>query len=293
MSDPQSDSKIEATLPFHNRVALVFDFDQTLAEDSFTALLRHLGLDPEGFERERIAPRVETGWEQQLARAAALAELAREGHTITRDTLREVGETITLYPEVEHLFGRVCAAVAEVMPETEVEFYVLSGGFADIIRGTSIAEEFDAIYGCELHYGDDGNVAFARKLLPSSMKPLYLMQISQGMREHAGNPADVYRDPDIDRLHVPLRQMIYAGDGASDMAAFGLMTDHNGVAIGVTAPDGDGHNWRHRDEMRSARRVVNLAPARFEEDSELMRSLQFAVGAICRRLALRALGHGE
>ena len=45
-----------ATRHLHNRIAVVFDFDQTLADDSLDALLRGLGHEPEAFRREQVQP---------------------------------------------------------------------------------------------------------------------------------------------------------------------------------------------------------------------------------------------
>jgi hypothetical protein len=45
--------------------------------------------------------------------------------------------------------------------------------------------------------------------------------------------------------------------------------------------------------MRADRRVENLARADYGEDSELMRSLELAVGSIGKLIELRRLGQDE
>ena len=62
----------QTTQTIVNRVAFVFDFDKTLAEDSFPALLRHCHVEPRDFEATYVEPLVDTGWEKMLARTYAL-----------------------------------------------------------------------------------------------------------------------------------------------------------------------------------------------------------------------------
>ena len=49
-----------ATKGYHNRIAVVFDFDLTLAPDSMNALLERCGVEPEEWRDEHIRPLVES-----------------------------------------------------------------------------------------------------------------------------------------------------------------------------------------------------------------------------------------
>jgi phosphoserine phosphatase len=150
----------DATEPLHNRLALVFDFDDTLAEDSFDAILRNLGLDPEDFQRERIKPLLEAGWEKILARAYCLVELReRDGVGVSMETLAEVGRTVKLFEGVEEMFARVRKCAETIVPDLEVEFYLLSSGFAEVVRASAIAREFKTIWGCEFHADEGGGLS--------------------------------------------------------------------------------------------------------------------------------------
>ena len=63
-----------STKPFANRLAVVFDFDETLAPDTFALLLEDLGLDADTFKQERVQPLVDDGWDKYIARAYCLVE---------------------------------------------------------------------------------------------------------------------------------------------------------------------------------------------------------------------------
>lgn len=160
-----------------NRIAFVFDFDKTLAEDSFPALLRRCGLEPEDFEAAHVQPLVATGWEKMLARTYALMQLSRRGPTITRDLLSEVGRDIRLYEGVETLFSRLEEVVARITPEVETEFYILTSGFVEIPEATPIAGAFKAIFGGEFYFDDSGELSFVKKTIPHAEKTNYLLMI--------------------------------------------------------------------------------------------------------------------
>ncbi len=286
---------IHATQSFHNRVALVFDFDDTLAPDSFGALLERLGHDADKFKRERVEPLLEKGWDESLARFYRLLELSKEDNapTITKEFLKSIGRDITLFEGVPEMFDRVRKAARAVVPDVTVEFYLLSAGILEIAQGTAIAGEFKQMWGCEFHYGDDGAYSFVKQLVTHPEKTRYLLQLSKGLgaQEEGVHPSDVYRDVPQDELYIPLSQVIYLGDGSSDMPAFSLLNEHGGIALGLVKGDTDA--WEGYEKMHAGRRVENLAPVDYREDSELMRSIILSVEGVCKQIALRKLSQGE
>lgn len=283
----------QATRHFHNRVAVVFDFDATLAPDSYHTLLRRCGLDPEEFRKDRVQPLVDDGWDATLARMYRLVQESREREErITRDFLARVGREVEPYPGVPEMFGRVREWARGIVPGVEVEFYLLTAGFVDLHRATPIAGEFEAMWGSELHFGEDGGIDFAKQIITYPEKVRYVLQLSKGLGPSGPNaPADVYRDVPGHELHVPLDQVVYVGDGGSDMPTFALLNDHGGMALGVFKESAE--DWSALSKEHEGRRVQNLAKADYGEGSELMESLRLAVESICKRVALRRLSLGE
>lgn len=284
----------KATVAFHNRVALVFDFDGTLAEDSFDALLAHCGVEPRRWREEHLQPLVEAGWEIELAHVWSLLRLSRKGEKpITADTLLEVGRKVELFEGVPGMFDRLRRRARAIVPDIEVEFYILSSGFAGLQRGTAIAHEFKAIWGMELHYDDRGELAFVRQIITHPEKVHYILRLAKGLgAAGSSGPEDGWRDVPEEDMHMPLDQIIYVGDGASDLPAFELMNREGGIAIAVNK-SGVPEEWSERARMYPRRRVQNLAPPGFREDSELMRSCELALESIVKKVALRRLGAGE
>ncbi|HEY9735606.1 MAG TPA: HAD family hydrolase [Trichocoleus sp.] len=282
--------KPQSTKPVCDRIAVVFDFDETLGPDTFDLLIESLGLDAKTFRRERYNPLKEAGWDGPLARAYALIQESQQRppeQRITRDYLIELGRQLQPFKGLEEMFDRLHQKVHELNPKVELEFYVISGGFEDILCHTCIAPHFKKIWGCQFHYNDKGEIEFVQRSISHTEKTRYLMQIASGKEkvEETGR-SFAYRDVPEDQLHVPLSQVIYVGDGASDIPCFSVVNDEGGIALGVFK---DEQEWNERVEVSESQRVANLAEADYREDSELMRSLLLAVESLCKQISLRQL----
>ncbi len=280
------------------RLGLVFDFDGTLAPDSYAALVEHCGLDPHRFHEERVRPLIDAGWEEIPAKFYALIRESKEradpANKISRERVEGFARGLAPFDGVQAAFDAVRERVRRLDPEVAVEFYLISSGIADIARNTGIAHNFRAIWGCEFHYAEAGEIDFVKRIVSHVEKTRYLRQISTGIhdQERTAAPNEVFREVPPEELHLPLDQVVYVGDGASDLPAFGLMAQQGGVAIGVDA-SGRARDWTTSARVGPAERVSNLVPPDYAEGSELTRSLAFAVERICKQIALRELGTGE
>jgi len=286
-------SSTKATRVVCRKIALVFDFDGTLGPGTFERVMDRWGLDSEEIDRKRINPRVrEHNWEFTMARAHTLIEVARERDDLTEQTLAEMGRSYPLFPGVPEMFDRVRKAAKAVVDDVEVEFYLMTAGFSTIPRSTSIAHEFEQIFSGALYFDDDGRPAFVKRVLTHPEKPRYLLHLAKGLEVEGANPEQAYRKIDEHEWYVPLDQMIYVGDGASDMPAFHLLSEHGGMPIAVFDTE-KAEDWSGYDEVRSSRRVENLAPNDYSEGGEMMKTLLLATECICKRIALRKLSEGE
>ncbi|MEL6901644.1 MAG: haloacid dehalogenase-like hydrolase [Cyanobacteria bacterium J06606_4] len=286
----------KVTRSLANRIAVVFDFDETLTpEDSFESILRDLDLAPGAFKSERIQPLVEQGWEKYLARAYCLVqESNRRDDKITKDRLAAIGKKISLYQGTAELFDKLLKAIRAIKEDIELEFYLISGGFVDISRNTPIAKDFKCMWGCEFQYGPSGEIEFMKKQMTHVEKTRYLYYLSKGTDSQ--NEKDLVYNYDSvppEQLHIPLEQVIYIGDGASDIPCFAVMKQYGGIAIGIYTPEATPESWEHLDRVNRDQRLSNLVPASYADDSELVRSLILSVEYLAKRIALRQMSKGE
>jgi len=143
------------------------------------------------------------------------------------------------------------------------------------------------MWGCEFYYGKDGGIEFLKKLVTHTEKTRYLFQLAKGIDNAPKNNDDegnnfVCRDASAKELHLRLTQVIYVGDASSDIRCFSLLNEQQGIAIGVYK-DSTAQDWSREVEISQIQRVINLAPAEYSEDSELMRSLTLAVESLAKK----------
>lgn len=285
----------KATKPVSNRIALAFDFDDTLVPDTVDSLLESCDIDAQAFRQERIQPLIDNGWEPILARFYTLIQESkrRDQDKITQEYLTKFGQELAPFDGVPEMFKRLRQSAKTIVPDIEVEFYLITCGMVEIARHTCIAPEFTAMWGCEFSYNEEGEIEFLKQLVSHTEKTRYLFQLAKGIdNTNQDGQMFVYRDVSPEELHVPLTQVIYVGDGASDLPCFSLMNKENGVAIGVYKGS-TVQEWNREVKLSASQRVANIAEADYREDSELMRSLTLAVESMCKQIALAQLSVGE
>lgn len=287
----------KATHPTARKIAVVFDFDDTLVPDTYDGLIEFLGQDAQTFRRQRYEALKTQGWDAIPARFYSLIEYSKncqaQEDKIRRETLKEFGESLQPFDGVDEMFGRLQKCAEALVPDVSIEYYLITSGFVEIARNTSLAKHFKAMWGCEFHYSETGEVEFLKRSLSHPEKPRYLYYLSKGIGDR--NNEDflfVYDDLPPEEVKIPLPHVIYVGDGTSDIPCFAMLNREGGTSIGVYK-QGSPNEWAKRYQPSQSQRVVNLAPADYTENSELMKSLVLAVESVCKRIQLQLLGENE
>jgi len=155
-------------------IALIFDFDDTLASDSTSGFLDSIGVDTASFWKEEVDPLLfQQDWDPVPAYLYKMIELSRQGRhgLITQQRLKDWGARLDLHDGVATLFQRLRAAVRAEHPQVQLEFYLISSGIGDVVRSTPIAHEFTEIWASEFVYGGTAASRFrgASSALPTRL----------------------------------------------------------------------------------------------------------------------------
>jgi hypothetical protein len=141
-----------------NVIAVVFDFDDTLTDDSTTKLLEAHGVNATDFWAVQVKQRTDDGWDAPLAYLTWILENVGEGKPfgmLTNAQLRQFGQKLTFYQGIPALFDDLQAIAKEHrLTFPIVEFYIVSGGLEEVIRGSTIAQHFSGIWGC--NFAEEG-----------------------------------------------------------------------------------------------------------------------------------------
>jgi len=268
-------------------IALVFDFDDTLVPDSMNALLRDKGVDVGQFWEFQWKPLLLKGWDPTLAYLKLLIDLTQTGEALeglTNQQLREFGSCLSLYRGLPEFFGQIRKDIQK-LGDVVVEFWVISGGLEEVIKGcTLITSKVRDFWGCRLT-GDTptGPLKYITKAINFTEKTRYLFEISKGLRKKdtGKNPLLVNRY--APERQVPLSNMVYIGDGVSDIPCFSLVEHYHGGAIGVIAKDK--HGKARREILKDLiRRTRGAHSPDYKKGSDLYEHIESAASIIIERL---------
>lgn len=270
-------------------IAVVFDFDDTLAPDSTSGYLDWMGVAVPEFWRDEVQPLLDADWDPVPAYLYKMIEVSRTGpRPFTRASFVEWGRRMALHPGVETIFDRLRHYARELNPRLILEFYLISSGIGEVLRQTRIAPEFSDIWASDFHYDEDDRIVYPKKIVSFTDKTRYIFQIQKGIfgERGRGRPFEVNRKFQRRDIRVPLDQMIVVGDGFTDIPCFSLVKKAGGVAIGVFDQE-NREKWGRAWGFIEDGRVSNLVPADYGEKSALTTSLMMALQSLANRVALR------
>ena len=251
-------------------IAFLYDFDKTLCTTDMEdyAFIPSLGYTPTEFWGRANA----FGWENRMDGLLAymytmIQECAAQNIKLDRAFLNHCGESIQLFPGVREWFARINAFGESL--GVQVENYVISSGLREIIEGSGIAQEFREIYACEFYYNENGDACWPKLDVNFTNKTQFVYRINKGI-------LDVSRDKELndsmpdDSKRVPFTNMIYMGDGLSDVPCMKMMRAYGGQAIAVYQAS----NRQGVEKLLADGRVDFIFPADYREGMELDRTVR-------------------
>jgi phosphoserine phosphatase len=273
-----------------NIIAIIFDFDDTLTDDSTTQLLGHHGIDAKEFWRQ-CGEMASAGWDPTLAYTKRLLDYVGPGKplsNLSNADLRDFGATLRFYPGVPQIFKDLRAMTRDhPLTNPAVEFYVVSGGLEEVIRGSSIATYFTGICGCRFAE-DNGVIRFLQNAVSFTDKTRYVFEINKGLAMPSRDrPYAVNEHVADEDRRIPLRNMIYIGDGLTDVPCFSLIRKNGGQAFGVFEPRREGSPKKAWEKLAAPQRVTTLNRPRFRKNDDLGAILRATVTSLLVQLDSR------
>ena len=215
-------------------VALMYDFDGTLSPSYMQEydFMDAIGLtDKESFWKASHGLAEKQQSSTILAYMKLMVDKAQEnGISIRRQQFVEFGRGIGFFPGVEQWFDLINRKGAEM--GVNVEHYIISSGMKEIIEGSSIKDCFKSIFACEFLYDENGAAVWPKTDVNYTNKTQFVYRINKGVLDVA-NDVDLNRSMPDDSKRVPFCNMIYIGDGLSDVPCMKMMKAYGGYSIAV------------------------------------------------------------
>ncbi len=250
-------------------IALVYDFDGTLSPKPMQeyTFLPKIGEDPKAFWAESNKLAKEQGADSLITYMHLMYKKAKAANVrIDREDLVALGRDVELFPGVEGWFDEISEYV-RIAAEThgiELRHYLVSSGLTEIIEGTRIYPRFHNVFASE-YWFDAYDLPYPKRVITDTGKTQYLFRINKGV-ENLGDSINDHM-PEGTRP-IPFSNMIYFGDGDTDVPSMAVMRKNGGYAVAVHGP---GKQRQKCVDLFKAGRCDFFAQADYRRGSDLFR----------------------
>lgn len=273
------------TVP-QNTIALIFDYDQTLSPKFMQddVLFPEFGIDPASFWAKCNELVREQQWDGELAYLKCLLDYLSLDH-VTNQRLEELGANLQFFPGVEDMFEdipKLCLSPQHQAAGITIEYYIISSGLKALLDGSRLSQKVKKIYGCEFGEDENGRISFPKRAISHTMKTQFLFRINKGMLE---NDDDVNDHMPHEIRPIPFENMLYVGDGPTDVPCFTVMNRFNGHSLAVyNSEDASLKSFGKCYTLVDTGRVKHIAPADYRAGSHLRLVLEKMVTSMADRI---------
>ena len=264
-------------------IALMYDFDKTLCTKDMQeyTFIPKVNMSPDAFWGQAIRLSQEKKMDPILAYMWLMIDKARSEHvSIHRENFVEMGKDLELFPGVEDWFRRIDEEGRA--QGIEIEHYIISSGLREIIEGSSVYGNFRDVFACEFYYDENDVAVWPKNVVNYTTKTQFLFRINKGILDLSENSELNAYTPEEER-RIPFENMIYVGDGLTDVPCMKLVKVHGGYSIAVHKP---GERVKVESLIRDGR-VDFITEADYTEGSEMDETVKRIIRGMAVRDCLR------
>ena len=247
-------------------VALIYDFDGTLSPGNMQefGFIQAVGQTPEEFWAKSDQIAIGQDASNVLSYMKLMYDEAQKnGIKLRHSRFREFGKHIELFDGVREWFGLINEYGRS--RGVRVEHYINSSGLKEIIEGSPIAHEFKHIFAGTFIYDENGEAEWPGIAVDYTAKTQFIFKISKGIFSARDNKI-VNSSIAEDKKRIPFPQMIYFGDGDTDVPCMKIVSMFGGNSVAVYNPTDDKKKKVAQKLLRQGR-VNFYTPAVYTKDS--------------------------
>jgi len=243
--------------------AILYDFDKTLSTKDMQeyAFIPGIGMTAEDFWEKCDVLTSGHHMDQILAYMYVMLTEARGKKLLNRNEFTKLGKTVELFDGVTTWFDRMNAYAERI--GLRLEHYIISSGLKEIIEGTPIAKHFKEIYAAEFFYDDQNVPIWPAMAVNYTSKTQFLFRINKGVLDVTDHKSLNKFTPE-EKRRIPFGNMIYIGDGFTDVPCMKLVKVNGGHSVAVYSNEKETAN-----EIMTQGRVDFIAPADYRENGKL------------------------
>lgn len=259
-------------------VALIYDFDGTLSPGNMQefGFIQAIGKDAKSFWEQNKKLSEEHDASGILCYMYLMIQKANaESISLSRSSFQKFGKKVELFKGVQDWFKLINDYGKSV--GVNIEHYINSSGLTEMIEGTAIAKEFKRIYACSFLYDVDGKAVWPAVAVDYTAKTQFLFKINKGIERISDNKKINEYVAQKDRA-IPFRNMIYFGDGETDIPCMKLVKEQGGHSIAVYKPGST--KKKTAEKLINENRVNFVCPADYSENKEMHNVVKIIIDKI-------------
>lgn len=260
-------------------MAISYDFDGTLAPGNMQEydFIPALHTKPGDFWKMAGRLAAEHEMDQILAYMHLMLEEARKAHVAVRKAdFKNFGKSIQLFPGVHEWFKRINTYAKT--KGVRLEHFIISSGIREMVEGTPIHKEFKKVYASGFMFDHNGVACWPALAVNYTNKTQYLFRINKGSLDVHDNSV-INKFVPKEQRPIPFENMIFIGDGETDIPCMRLVKDQGGHSIAVYNPGKHGTK-AHAGRLIKDGRATLDAPADYRANSAIDQAVKAIIDKV-------------
>lgn len=269
-------------------LAICYDFDGTLAPGNMQErdFIPQIGMTKKAFWNEVKALCRQHQADNILIYMWLMLQKADAARVqVRRKNFIDYGKKLKLFAGVDDWFDRINKYGKA--GGFRVTHHIISSGIREMILGTSIKQKFRDIYASSYCFDHHGVAQWPALALNYTTKTQFLFRINKGAHSVYDHEVINKYIPHEDRP-VPFSNMIFIGDGETDIPCFRLVKEQGGHSIAVFKPHTPKAKSRSKELFEDGR-VNFIAAADYSDGKPIDRVVKSIMDKIAANEYLKKL----
>src|SRR5664280_779845 len=205
-----------------------------------------------------------------------LERAVAEDVPVRRRDFAKHGRTVPLFPGVETWFDRMNVYARH--RNVHLQHFIISSGIKEMIEASRIGRQFERIFASTFAYDANGVAKWPALAINYTTKTQYLFRINKGsLAVHEHGLINEYVPHD--KRPVPFTNIVFIGDGETDIPCMRLVRDQNGHSIAVYRP-GSPKQKKKAEKLIMDKRADFIASADYSKGKRLDKIVRAVVDKI-------------
>jgi hypothetical protein len=272
-------------------IAIAYDFDGTLAPGNIqeNSFIPAIGMTETTFWQQNKKRAEQHEADEILSYMTFMLERAAFAEVpVRKKDCASHGKTVPLFPGVENWFDRINNYGRR--QGASIEHFIISSGIKEMIEASRIGRKFKRIFASSFAYDVNGVAKWPALAINYTTKTQYLFRINKGaLSVHEHGIINEYV-PDEARP-IPFTNIIFIGDGETDIPCMRLVREQRGHSIAVYRPNSSKQKAKAR-KLIVDQRADFIAPADYSTGRRLDEIVRAIIDKIAANHEVRMMERG-